>query len=93
MERLSSEAAGKELRTLAGWAMEGSTISKRFDFPSYSQIIDFVNHVAEIASRKDHHPDMLVKYGSVEVTFTTHDAGGLTMADFDAARAVDALAT
>lgn len=91
MDALSTEAAQRELATLKNWTLDGAAIRKSFRFSNYGAVIHFVNQVARIADRLNHHPDLLVKYGSAEVTFTTHDAGGLTAADFEAARAVDAV--
>lgn len=91
MQRLDDEAIRNQLSLLEGWTLKDGTIAKTFRFPAYKAAIAFVNGVAAIAEERNHHPDLLVKYGSVEVSYTSHDAGGLTMADFESARAVDAL--
>ena len=54
--------------------------------------MDFVNRLAALAERKDHHPDLKVGYGYCEVLFTTHDAGGLTALDAECARETQRLA-
>ncbi len=91
MNRLTDEAIRRGLASVTGWTMGDQCIHKSFRFASYSAVIAFVNKVAHIAQEMNHHPDLLVRYGEVGVTYTSHDAGGLTQADFDAARAVDAL--
>ena len=52
----------------------------------------FVNHVADLAEKMDHHPDILVQYNKVRLTLSTHSAGGLTQADLDLAKEIDGLA-
>ena len=66
-------------------------IRRKFKFSNYYQTIAFVNSVAWIAHRQDHHPDMTVSYNHCVVNFSTHSAGGLTELDFAAARAIDGL--
>lgn len=93
MEPLTSDELKAELLHLTGWKLAGGNrhLYKRFDFQSYTSVIQFVNRIAAIAEEHNHHPEMTVTFGGVGVAFTTHDAGGLTKADFDAARAVDSL--
>jgi 4a-hydroxytetrahydrobiopterin dehydratase len=62
-------------------------------FASYYATIAFVNAVAWIAHREDHHPDMAVGYNTVTITYATHSVGGLTENDFIAAAKIDALGT
>jgi 4a-hydroxytetrahydrobiopterin dehydratase len=68
-----------------------STISKGYQFPDFYETISFVNALAYIANQEDHHPDLEVSYGKCRVSFTTHDAGGLTENDFICAARVNAL--
>jgi len=79
----------ERLRTLAGWQREGRHIRKVYSFGSYADGIAFVNRVAELAERMDHHPDMLVEYRRVTLTLTSHDVGGLTARDLRLAEAID----
>lgn len=66
-------------------------ISKEYSFPDFYETIGFVNALAYIANQEDHHPDLTVTYGKCKVSFTTHDAGGLTENDFICAARVNAL--
>jgi len=83
------------LAQLAGWSLTGDgadvAIEKTYRFPDYYQTLAFVNALALIAHRQDHHPDLAVRYGSVAVRFNTHDVKGLSATDFDCAAAADAL--
>ena len=76
---------------LPGWTCTGDRLEKTFRFPDYAATIGFVNAVAWIAQRLDHHPDLLVGYNRCQVTWTTHDAGGVTQNDCSAAARTDAL--
>ena len=77
----------------AGWSLsdDGKEIHRTFTFRDYHRVLAFVNAVAWIAHRQDHHPDLEVGYSRVTVRYTTHSAGGLTPKDVAAASAVDAL--
>ena len=83
------------LAKLEGWTLSGDgdtlAIEKRFDFANYYQTLAFVNAVAFIAHTQDHHPDLLVQYSQCLVRWRSHDAGGISLADFDCATRVDAL--
>lgn len=68
-----------------------TAISKDYKFPDFYETIAFVNAVAYIANQEDHHPDLEVSYGKCRVSFSTHDAGGLTENDFIGAARVNAL--
>ena len=84
---LDAAAARSLEQSLPGWALspDGRAISRRFKFRDFEATMDFVNRLAALAERKDHHPDLKVGYGYCEVLFTTHDAGGLTARDFELA--------
>jgi 4a-hydroxytetrahydrobiopterin dehydratase len=81
------------LAEVPGYSLDAarSTISKEYRFPDFYETIAFVNALAYIANQEDHHPDLEVGYGKCRVSFTTHDAGGLTENDFIGAARVNAL--
>jgi len=79
------------LLQLDGWSQHGHIIVKTFDFKNYYQTMAFVNAVAWLSHREDHHPDLSVSYGKCRVEYTTHAAGGLSENDFICAAKVDAL--
>ncbi len=78
-----------------GWklAEDGSGISRSFEFRDFYQTMAFVNALAWIAHREDHHPDLEVGYGRCLVRFSTHAIGGLSQNDFICAAKVDDLLT
>jgi 4a-hydroxytetrahydrobiopterin dehydratase len=89
---LTADEVATRLEELPGWALEGATLARRFTFGSYGEGVAFAVRVALDAERRDHHPDALtIGYRWVRVAYTTHDVGGITARDFEAAGAVNAL--
>lgn len=88
---LSTSAASELLKRLDGWALEGKSIRKTFAFKDYYQTIAFVNAIAWMTHREDHHPDLQVGYNRCTVEYSTHSVGGLSENDFICAAKVDAL--
>ena len=74
-----------------GWTRKGGAIERRFKFKDFHQTMEFVNAVAWIAHREDHHPDLVVGYDHCGVTWSTHSAGGLTRNDYICAARTGAL--
>jgi len=89
--RLSAAETAEHLRVLAGWIPAGGAIEKTFRFAGYPETIAFVNAVAAIAQREDHHPDLSVHYDHCTVSWSTHSAGGVTLNDIVCAAQVDDL--
>ena len=83
------------LSQLSGWTLHGDgtdvAIEKTFSFKNYLRTIAFVNAIAYIAEQQNHHPELLVRYGTCSVRFNTHDVQGITQSDFACAALVDAL--
>ena len=73
------------------WNEIDNTISKTFEFNSYLDGIDFVNAVANVAERENHHPDISIGYCKVTISLTTHDAGTITEKDYKLAKLIDDL--
>ncbi len=88
---LTQNEAKKLLAQLDGWALHAQTIDKTFQFKNYYQTMAFVNAVAWVSHREDHHPDMTVGYNKCRVEYSTHAIGGLSENDFICAAKVDAL--
>lgn len=88
MSLLPDGEVDARLRALPGWTREGRRIRRTFTFDGFKEAITFVNRVAELAERQDHHPDILVEYRKVTLTLTSHDAGGLTARDLRLAEAI-----
>lgn len=89
---LSDEQLRASLATLPRWTGDRRGITREIRFASYEAGVAFAMQVALVAQRMDHHPDITIGWQRVVVTYTTHDAGGVSARDFDAARAVDAFA-
>lgn len=82
------------LRALPGWAMvEGrDAITRTFRFADFRAAFGFMAEVALVAEKMDHHPEWANVYRTVDITLSTHDAGGLTALDITLATAIDAIA-
>lgn len=89
--KLADAAVDEALATLPGWSRIDDSVRKIYRFPDYFRTIAFVNAVAWIANQQDHHPDLDVRYNRCGVTFSTHDAGGITRNDLICAARVEAL--
>ncbi len=78
---LATDELAQMLRLLPQWRLDGRSIVREYRFDGYDETIAFVNALAWIARRHDHHPEMRVHYRHCTVVFTTHDAGGVTRND------------
>ncbi|MBW3553757.1 MAG: 4a-hydroxytetrahydrobiopterin dehydratase [Gemmatimonadetes bacterium] len=78
------------LDALEGWTREGDVIRKTYTLDSFAEAIAFVNRIAGLAERADHHPDIDIRYDRVGCALSTHSQGGLTRKDLDLARQIDA---
>ena|SRR5215831_19265879 len=90
---LSNEASRSLLAQLKGWILDEDPrqIHRTFSFGNYYETMAFVNAVAWIAHREDHHPDLAVGYNKVTVTYSTHSVSGLSENDFICAARIDML--
>lgn len=79
------------LEQLKGWAIEDGKLVKVFPFRDYYQTMAFVNAVAWVAHRDDHHPELIVSYNKCRVEYWTHSIGGLSENDFICAAKCDAI--
>ena len=92
--RISPATAHQRLVELPGWELveDGQAIRRQFDFSDYYHTMAFVNALAFMAHRQDHHPDLGVHYNRCVVRYSTHDVGGLSDNDFICAAKVSLLA-
>ena len=79
------------LRQLKGWILEDGKLVKVYPFSNYHHTLAFVNALAWISHREDHHPDLEVGYNKCRVTYWTHAVGGLSENDFICAAKIDRL--
>ena len=93
VEQLSEEERDSWLRALPKWSScrDGAAIERKFEFSDFSEAFSFMTRVAMIAETRDHHPEWFNVYNRVEITLTTHDAGGLSLREVKMARKIDAL--
>ena len=78
-----------KMAKLKGWSLEGQSLVREFDFPSFKDAVDFVNRVAEAADRKQHHPTLLLDFTRVRIYLTTKEERGISEKDFDLAADID----
>ena len=82
------------LGELDGWQRDGEAITKTFALKGFKSAMTFANQVAEAATAADHHPDIHIeRYKSVRIVLTTHVSHGISQADIDLAKAIDAIAS
>lgn len=90
--KLSPADIDQRMKDLRGWTLQGDEIVKQYSFKDFLAAIAFVNRLAPEADLADHHPDILISYKRVRLTYSTHSEGGLTDKDFAGAAAADRLA-
>jgi 4a-hydroxytetrahydrobiopterin dehydratase len=93
-EKLSVEARKTALTKLNGWSEVAGrdAIARKFVFKDFNQAFGFMTRAALVAEKMDHHPEWFNVYKTVEVTLSTHDAGGVTELDIKLAEAMDKIA-
>jgi 4a-hydroxytetrahydrobiopterin dehydratase len=92
MALLDEDGIRSGLEELDGWERSGGAIRKQFKLDDFVGSVDFVDRLVAPAEEMGHHPDLEIAWNRVTVTLSTHSEGGLTEADFELARRIDALA-
>lgn len=91
---LAANEISEMIGALPGWVNDaGQSIHKEYKFKDFHETMAFVNKIADIANKEDHHPDMEVGYNRCLVRFSTHSVGGLSENDFICAAKVEAMAS
>lgn len=82
-----------ELEKLDGWLLsaDGLSINKSFKFKNFSQAFAFMTQVAFLAECQNHHPEWFNVYNRVDISLTTHDAGGVTLKDLTLAKLIEGI--
>jgi 4a-hydroxytetrahydrobiopterin dehydratase len=93
-QKLTGDARKSAVARLNGWSETAGrdAIAKKFVFRDFNQAFGFMTRAALVAEKMDHHPEWFNVYKTVEVTLSTHDAGGLTELDVKLAEAMDKIA-
>ena len=92
MSKLLQAEAEQRVKGLDGWTLDGDAIRKQYTFKDFPDAVAFVNRLVPEAEAADHHPDILINYKRVTLTYSTHSEGGLTVKDFAGAATADRLA-
>ncbi len=89
--QLTETERAAALAALPGWALsaDGLAITRTFRFADFAEAFGFMTRVAILAEKADHHPEWFNVYNRVDITLTTHDAGGLSARDVALASAID----
>jgi 4a-hydroxytetrahydrobiopterin dehydratase len=93
-QKLSGQARNDAISRLSGWSEVAGrdAISRKFVFKDFNAAFGFMTRAALIAEKMDHHPEWFNVYKTVEVTLSTHDAGGVTELDVKLAEEMNRLA-
>lgn len=92
MPRLTDEEIAQRLPTVDGWTRDGHLIKKQFAFPSFPDGLAFLVRLGFDCEAADHHPDIVVDYKRVTLSYWTHSDGGITEKDFAGAATADRIA-
>jgi 4a-hydroxytetrahydrobiopterin dehydratase len=92
MATIALEAARERLSALPGWDLADAAIRRQFVFRDFQDAVAFVVRLGFAAEAVDHHPDILISYKRVTLTYSTHSEGGLTEKDFAGAKEATTLA-
>ena len=87
--KLNDKQINKNLANLKDWQLDQNAIKKEWIFKDFLTSLDFINKIARIAEKYNHHPEILNVYNRVSLRYITHDAGGLTELDFIVAKEID----
>jgi 4a-hydroxytetrahydrobiopterin dehydratase len=89
MAKLLPREVDKRLASLDGWRRDGKFITKTYTFATFMEGIRFVNNLAVIAERLEHHPDVHIRWTTIRLEIQTHDEGGITPYDIELAKEID----
>jgi 4a-hydroxytetrahydrobiopterin dehydratase len=82
MSKLSEAEIIERLPKAKDWERHGDMLVRTWQFPSFRRAVEFVNHVAALIEKNNHHPDIIVRFRTVRIEMSTHDVGGLSELDF-----------
>ena len=92
MAKIAADEARQRVQKLPGWSLEGEAVKRRFTFAGFPDALAFTVRLGFTAEAADHHPDILINYKRVTLTYSTHSEGGLTVKDFDGAASATEIA-
>ena len=90
--RLDDDEITRQLSALPGWTGDGTGLARSFAFPAFLSVIDGVDEIAVVAEAMNHHPDLDIRWRTLHVRLSTHDAGGVTQLDIELAHRIHEIA-
>ena len=91
MPKLTAKQSNTLLKQLKSWKIKNKRIYRQFKFKDFKEAMKFINRVATIAEREQHHPDITIHYNKVDIEIWTHSINGLTENDFILAAKIDGI--
>lgn len=91
MGLLTEQQIADRLKTAKGWERNGSQIMRKIVKKDFVEAMGFVQSVALLAEKADHHPDIDIRWNTITLVLSTHSEGGLTQKDFDLAEQINSL--
>ena len=91
MALLNDNEIDSHLRELSEWSRVDNEITKTYKLKNFIESIGFVNKIAILAEKADHHPDILIQYSRVKINLSTHSEGGITVKDISLAGEIENL--
>lgn len=88
---LNEDEITENLKNLENWTIDENQITKSYRLKDFIEAIGFVNKIAILAEKADHHPDILIQYAKVKISLSTHSEGGITEKDFKLAQQIEKL--
>lgn len=89
MSILQNSEVEEHLKNLEGWKISSNEIVKTYKRKNFIDSIGFVNKIAVLAEKADHHPDILIQYSKVKINLSTHSEGGITKKDINLATEIE----
>ena len=86
---LSASEIAERLKALPGWRLESGAVVRDYTTDGWPTTLMLVNAIGFVAEAADHHPDLAVSWGKVQVKLWTHSAGGVTPSDMELAKVIE----
>ncbi|WP_026838422.1 4a-hydroxytetrahydrobiopterin dehydratase [Gillisia sp. JM1] len=91
MKKLSEKEINEKLKSLEGWSYTDNALQTSFEFENFKEAFTLMTRIAFEAEAQQHHPDWNNVYNQLEISLSTHDAGGVTEKDFKLAKAIEGI--
>lgn len=89
LKALTESEIAARLKNISSWAIKDGKLYRQFVFPRFIEAFGFMASVATVCEKQDHHPEWFNVYNKVQISLTTHEAGGISERDFLLARSID----